>query len=133
MAAESELSAFLRYFVERYDGKLTGERLDRLEVQSQQTNTNLGAIMAKLSDFTTILSALSADVAAVKAKSDASGAVTAENEALKAQVADLKAALEAAKAEGGMTAAEEEQVLSSIQALESQIHEAPATPAEPTV
>lgn len=133
MATENDISSFLQFFIQRYDGKLTGERLDKLEAtitsatsEFQQVKQTLGVIMAKLSDFTDILSKLTADVAAVKAKSDAADATSTENVALKAQIADLKKQLADAVANAGMSAAEEADLLKQISDLEAQLHPAPA-------
>jgi uncharacterized protein involved in exopolysaccharide biosynthesis len=129
------MGAFGRFLVERFDGKLTEQRLDRLETNLTQILSSIGALMASFSDFSSVLEALKADVAAVKVKSDASDSVVVENEALKTQIADLKAQLADAKANGGMTAAEEATLLANLSELEAQIHPAPVveTPAEPTV
>jgi chromosome segregation ATPase len=140
MATEfSELSAFMRYFVERYDGKLTGERLDRMETVMNSAVTEfqtikqiLGAINMALSDFSAVLSALRTDVAAIKAKSDAADTVKAENTTLRATIEDLKKQVADAIAKGGMTIDEENALLKEVSDLEAQLHEAPAPAPEVT-
>lgn len=112
---------FLRWFVDRFDRvkipeqfQAVSNRLDALTAQQQQTNQQLGAIMANLQQFTAALDRI--DTAT-------SNAATVLKE-VREKVAKLEA-------EQGISAADEESVLKRLDGVASALDQMGKSPENP--
>jgi uncharacterized phage infection (PIP) family protein YhgE len=134
----NDIGGFLKFFVQRYDNKLTDSRLDTLEAGIATLIRNQGVIMANFDEVMAKLAKLDADIDFANGKIVVNEQLTAENSELKTVNQTLAAkndefaaeieALKAKLAEGGMSAEQEAQVVAKIDELEAKLADAPPVP-----